>query len=58
MEISSKFDSLHKVKITSSESKGNLDLKKEKARAVDVLDNRQTYHTPCKFFKCGSEDHI
>ena len=30
--------------------------KKEKARAVDVSDNRLTERTPCKCFRCGSED--
>ena len=30
----------------------------EKARAVDVLDNRQTKRTPWKCFKCGYEDHM
>ena len=31
---------------------------KEKARAVDVSDNRQTKRTPRKCFRCGSEDHM
>ena len=31
---------------------------KEKACAVDVLDNRQTDRTPRKCFRCGSEDHM
>ena len=31
---------------------------KEKARAVDVLDNRHTEPTPRKSFKCGSEYHM
>ena len=32
--------------------------KKEKAHAVDILDNRQTERTPRKCFRCGSEDHM
>ena len=32
--------------------------KKEKYRAVDASDNRQTERTPQKCFRCGSEDHI
>ena len=31
---------------------------KEKARAVDVSDNRRTERTPRKFFRCGSEYHM
>ena len=30
---------------------------KEKGREVDVSSNRQTKHTPRKFFRCVSEDH-
>ena len=30
---------------------------KEKARAVDVSSNRNSERTPCKCFRCGSEDH-
>ena len=31
---------------------------KEKACAVDVSSNRRMEHTPRKFFRCGSEDHM
>ena len=31
---------------------------KEKSRAVDDMDNRQTERTPWKYFRCGSEDHM
>ena len=31
---------------------------KEKARAVDASENKRTEHTPWKFFRCGSEDHM
>ena len=31
---------------------------KEKDRAVDVSNNRQTERTPQKLFRCGSGDHM
>ena len=30
----------------------------EKSRVASVFDNRQTEHTPRKFFRCGSEDRL
>ena len=33
-------------------------MEKEKSRAVDVLDNRRTEHTPRKCFRFGSEKHM
>ena len=32
--------------------------KKDKYRAVDASDNRQTERTTRKSFRCGSEDHM
>ena len=32
--------------------------KKSKVSVTGDSNNRQTEHTPCKFFRCGSKDHL
>ena len=33
-------------------------MEKEKSRATGGSENRRTEHTPRKYFRCGSEDHL